>query len=323
MMYGREKSKSVIGYPDEGCHMARRDFAKDGVRGPHRGCGRASAMPVWQAGYMHADRFSITNKKLAKGVGSIHARKRTMTPNKTRDGPNAIFATTKKLFDILVRGANNQFMLRRTTFAGCLRSSHCQSPSTRSLEMTQFAPEQFAAAQKTHFDTLFSLTNKVFEGAEELTLLNLQAAKSILAEAQETAQKVLSVKDPQDLVGLHGTLTQPVAEKAQAYSRHVYEILTSTQAEFVKVAEAQFAEYSRSAQTFIDDVAKNAPAGSEAAVALLKSTIATANTTYDAVNKATKQAVEVAESNLDAASTAASKAAKDAAAQASRAPKAA
>lgn len=31
--------------------------------------------PIWQAGYMHADRFGITNKKLAKGVGSIHASK--------------------------------------------------------------------------------------------------------------------------------------------------------------------------------------------------------------------------------------------------------
>jgi len=31
--------------------------------------------PIGQAGYMYADRFDITNKKLAKGVGSIHARK--------------------------------------------------------------------------------------------------------------------------------------------------------------------------------------------------------------------------------------------------------
>jgi phasin family protein len=189
--------------------------------------------------------------------------------------------------------------------------------------MTQFSPEQFAAAQKTHFDTFFSLTNKVFEGVEKLTTLNLQAAKSIFAETQETAQKALSAKDPRDLLALQSALTQPAAEKAQAYSRHVYEILTSTQAEFVKVAEAQFAEYNRSAQTFIDSVAKNAPAGSETAVALLKSAIAAVNTSYDTVNKATKQAVEVAESNFDAATTAATKAVKDAAAQASRAPKAA
>jgi hypothetical protein len=55
--------------------QASRDFAKDRVRGSHPGCGRASAIVQLQAGYMHADRFDITNKKLAKGAGSIQARK--------------------------------------------------------------------------------------------------------------------------------------------------------------------------------------------------------------------------------------------------------
>jgi phasin family protein len=189
--------------------------------------------------------------------------------------------------------------------------------------MTQFSPEQFAAGQKSHVDTFFSLTNKVFEGVEKLTILNLQAAKSIFAETQEAAQKTLSGKDPQDLLKLQSGLTQPAAEKAQAYSRHVYEILTGTQSEFLKVAEAQFAEYNHGAQTFIDTLTKNAPAGSETAVALLKSTITAANTTYDTVHKATKQAVEIAESSFDAATSAASKAAKDTATHASKAAKAA
>ncbi len=143
--------------------------------------------------------------------------------------------------------------------------------------MTQFSPEQFAVLQKSHVDTFFSLTKQVFEGLEKLTLLNFQAAKSIFAETQETAQKTLSGKDPQDLLKLQNGLTQPATEKAQAYSRHVYEILTGTQAEFLKVAEAQLAEYSQSTQTFIDDLTKNAPAGSETAVPLLKSTIPDAN----------------------------------------------
>jgi hypothetical protein len=68
--------------------------------------------------------------------------------------------------------------------------------------MTQFSSEQFAAAQKSHVDTFFSLTNKVFEGVEKLTILNLQAVKSIFAETQEAAQKTLSGKDPQDLLKL-------------------------------------------------------------------------------------------------------------------------
>ena len=187
--------------------------------------------------------------------------------------------------------------------------------------MTQFSPEQFAATQKSHVETFFNLTNKVFEGVEKLTNLNLQATKSIFAETQETTQKALSGKDPQDLAKLQNALAQPAAEKAQAYSRHVYEILTGTQAEFLKVAEAQFAEYSQSTQSFIDNLTKNAPAGAETAVALLKSTITAANTTYDTVHQATKQAVELAESSFDAATTAASKAAKETTAQASRASK--
>ena len=187
--------------------------------------------------------------------------------------------------------------------------------------MTQFSPEQFAATQKSHVETFFNLTNKVFEGVEKLTNLNLQATKSIFAETQETTQKALSGKDPQDLAKLQNALAQPAAEKAQAYSRHVYEILAGTQAEFLKVAEAQFAEYSQSTQSFIENLTKNAPAGAETAVALLKSTITAANTTYDTVHKATKQAVELAESSFDAATTAASKAAKETTAQASRASK--
>ena len=186
--------------------------------------------------------------------------------------------------------------------------------------MTQFSQEQFAAAQKNHVDTFFGLTNKVFDGLEKLTVLNLQAAKSIIAETQETTQKALSGKDPQDLLKLQNSLTQPAAEKTRAYSRHAYEILAATHEEFVKFAEAQFAEYSQSTQSFVDSLAKNAPAGSETAVALLKSTITAAFTAYDTANKATRQAVELAESNFDAATTAgASKAARDSAAHASRA----
>ena len=44
--------------------------------------------------------------------------------------------------------------------------------------MTLLTPEQFAAANKAQFDTLFGLTNKAFEGMEKLLELNLQVVKS-------------------------------------------------------------------------------------------------------------------------------------------------
>ncbi len=137
--------------------------------------------------------------------------------------------------------------------------------------MTLLTPEQFAAAQKANFETLFGLTTKAFEGVEKLVELNLQVVKSTLAESQENAQRALSVKDAQELLALQASLAQPVAEKALSYGRHVYEIVSATQGEFTRVAEAQFEEQNRKVQSLVENVAKNAPAGSETAVAVIKS----------------------------------------------------
>jgi len=184
--------------------------------------------------------------------------------------------------------------------------------------MTLLTPEQFAAAQKANLETLFGLTSKAFEGVEKLVELNIQVVKSTISEGQENAQRALSVKDAQELLALQASLTQPVAEKVLSYGRHLYEIASATQAEFARVAEAQYEEQNKKVQALVENVAKNAPAGSETAVAVIKSAITAANTTYETVHKATKQAVEIAESNFNAAATAASKAASQAAAQASR-----
>ena len=98
--------------------------------------------------------------------------------------------------------------------------------------------EQILAAQKANVETLFGLTNKAFEGVEKLVELNLQVAKAAMGEAAETTQAALSVKDAQELLALQAGLLQPAAEKAAAYSRHVYDIAAATNAEVAKVAEA-------------------------------------------------------------------------------------
>ena len=168
--------------------------------------------------------------------------------------------------------------------------------------------EQVLAAQKANLETLFGLTNKAFEGVEKLVELNLQVAKTALSEVAETSQAALSVKDAQELLSLQSSLLQPTAEKAAAYSRHVYEIASSTNAEVVKAAETQLADVQKKFAAVIDNAAKNAPAGSENAVALVKSAVAAAQNAFESVQKAAKQATEVAEANFQAATTQAVKA---------------
>jgi phasin family protein len=188
----------------------------------------------------------------------------------------------------------------------------------RSMNMT-FTPEQLLAAQKANLETLFGLTNKAFEGVEKLVELNLQVAKTSLAETAETTKAALSVKDAQELMALQASLLQPAAEKAAAYSRHLYDILAGTNAEVAKVAEATMAEGQKSVMTMVDTAVKNAPAGTENAVALVKSAVTAANNAYESVNKAAKQASEVVEANFQALSNTAVKATQTATKAAKRA----
>ncbi|WP_429259003.1 hypothetical protein [Paraburkholderia sp. GAS334] len=74
-------------------------------------------------------------------------------------------------------------------------------------------------------------------------------------------------------------------------------------------------------QTLLDNVAQSAPVGSEAAVAALKSAITATSMLYETVQRATRQAVQVAGSNFNVATAAATKATQRAVEQASRAAK--
>ncbi len=182
-----------------------------------------------------------------------------------------------------------------------------------------YTADQFVAAQKATVETLFGLTAKAFEGVEKLVELNLQVARTSLTEAAETTQAALSIKDAQELLSLQASLLQPAAEKAAAYSRHVYDIVAGTNAEVSKAAEATMADGQRKVLALVDTAVKNAPAGSESAVALVKSAVAAANNAYESVHRAAKQATEVAEANFTAMTNTAVKATANAAAKGKRA----
>lgn len=163
-----------------------------------------------------------------------------------------------------------------------------------------YTAEQFLATQKENVETLTGLSRKAFESFEKLVELNLQVTRAALDEASSAARAALAVKDAQELLALQATLLQPAAEKAAAYGRHLYDIATSTNAEFTKAAESQIADAQRKFMSVVESASKNAPAGTENAVALVKSAVAAANNAFESVHKAAKQAADVAEANFQA-----------------------
>lgn len=168
-------------------------------------------------------------------------------------------------------------------------------------------PEQFVNLQKSAFETMQTLALTSIASFEKLAELNTQAAKASLAESSEQIKAAIAIKDPKAFVELAASQAQPSAEKATAYAKHVYEIATDYGTEIAKLVEKQFAEGNKQINSAIELMTKNAPAGSEGIVNLMKSAVTAANTAFDQVNKATKQVVDMAESNFAAVNKAAPK----------------
>ncbi|BCG05186.1 phasin family protein (plasmid) [Paraburkholderia sp. PGU19] len=170
--------------------------------------------------------------------------------------------------------------------------------------MTDFQ-EQAVAAQRGNLDFFFGLTGKILEGEEKLIKLNLDTARTAFGDWYQRLQDGLAKKDGQEVAGLQDSLALPSAEQVLTYERQVAEIASSTQAQLSEVVNARYHEVSRQVQSFAENLAQNAPLGSEAATAFLKHAITLANTAQESVQNATKQVVEIAQSNLEATTKAA------------------
>lgn len=162
-------------------------------------------------------------------------------------------------------------------------------------------PEQVAATNKVAVEAILALANTQFAAFERLSALNFNATKSAFEDGMSHTKAIINAKDVQELVNLNSAFAQPSMEKALAYSRSVYEVASQTQADISKTLEAQAAEFNKSVVGFLDKVSKNAPAGSDVAVAAVKSALAAANSAYDSFTKVAKQATEIAEANFSAA----------------------
>lgn len=174
--------------------------------------------------------------------------------------------------------------------------------------MTTMNTEQFASANKAAIDSMLSLANTALASAERIAALNLNTARSVLEDSVSGTKAILGAKDPQEAASIQASLAQPNVEKAVAYSRSVYEISAQTQEEMNKMLEAQFGGFQKQIADMMEKATKSAPAGSDVAVAAVKSAIAAATSAFENMKKAAKQVSEITEANVAAATNATVKA---------------
>ncbi|GAA5087484.1 MAG: TIGR01841 family phasin [Alcaligenaceae bacterium] len=173
--------------------------------------------------------------------------------------------------------------------------------------------QQFLTNQQRNFDNLIAAQNHIFSGFEQLVNLNIQLFKSSLDEIAAKSQQVAGLQDVQQAAAFVTELAQPSAEKVLNYGKSVFEVVSQVQKEITALTEKQIADNQQQAAEFVEQLAKNAPAGSESAIALVKSGLVAAGNATDTLLKASRQAAELSEANVNAATGAVMKTAEQAA----------
>ena len=169
-------------------------------------------------------------------------------------------------------------------------------------------PSQFFELQRVNVNALNAVGRALISAAEKLSSLNVSAGRSAIDSATEAAQSLATVREPNDLIALSGASAKPSIEKLVGYTRDLVGIANGVNAEITKVVEQQIAESNKRVAELLDFASKNAPAGSEQALAMLRSALAASNAAFDTTSKVSRQAADWAQTNFAAAAKAATSA---------------
>ena len=172
------------------------------------------------------------------------------------------------------------------------------------------ANDQMIAFNKTVLEAASRFAAIALEGAEEMMKVQMEATKSVFADGAQNAKALAEAKDLQDLGQLKNALVQPNMEKAASYLKSVYNVATATQQEISKLLEEQASAFNKRIEETVEQGAKAAPPGTEAAMAAYKSAFSAVNSVYDNMLKMTKQFSELTQANMETMSAQAARVAK-------------
>ena len=165
--------------------------------------------------------------------------------------------------------------------------------------------EQFPELNKKNIDNALRIAKTTMESSERLIKLQLEAAKQAIEENAKNAKALSEVQDLQEVMALRAKLAGSGVEHALSYSRKVYEVAAQAQAELAELFEEGLSAYTENLVNVVEKTTGSAPAGSDLAIAALKSTVAATQAVVDSMSKAARQVANAAGAGVKAAPPAA------------------
>jgi len=158
---------------------------------------------------------------------------------------------------------------------------------------------QMAAAS---FETAARLTRISMDSAERTISVQLEYAKGALKQATLNARAVSQVKDVQELLSVRARIAENALENIMGYSRSLYEVASEAQSEYSKLAEERMGAFQQAVTETVEQAAKSAPAGSDVAVAAVRSQLAATTAAFDSFTKASRHLASFTDAGLASAS---------------------
>jgi phasin family protein len=165
-------------------------------------------------------------------------------------------------------------------------------------------PEQMSELTNTAMLSAARLSRLSIDSAERLLALQLSFAKTALGDATRNARAATGTQDVQQLLALRTKAAETAMTQWLEYSRGLYEVASDAQAELSKLAEERLADLQRTVTDTVEQAAKSAPAGSDVAVAAMKSSLAAATAAFDSFSKAARHAASFTDAGVKAATAA-------------------
>ena len=168
--------------------------------------------------------------------------------------------------------------------------------------------DQLAAAQKANAEVMTALMRTAFESMKKLAALNMAASREFFNASVSSAQQMMAAKDAQELAKINTEISQPNVQKLMDYSRSVYDLVTQLQQQVTAVMDSQYNNFSKKASATIAQTSAQAPVGGDVFAAAMKSMLDATNQAFGNMQNMAKQMTEIADANLQAASSVTAKA---------------
>jgi hypothetical protein len=153
-----------------------------------------------------------------------------------------------------------------------------------------------------NIQSMIALTEKSVERSHKLSEINFETTKSFLNEVNGTVAHVMTAKDPQAFLAIaqDGTLDQ-YAGKLFAHQQAVSQVVREAGEEIAQMTEVGIEQIKVSLKDWMDALAANAPAGSDAIVSAMKTSLESTLQGVGQIQAAAKEVVSNVEETTEQA----------------------